>query len=228
MFLLAIIVGSGIMGDSLSGGNVAVALLGNTIATGAGLFVLITIFRPISGAHFNPAVTLVFWLLKQISLRASILYISTQIIAGMSGVIIAHAMFDLDLLQLSDKERSGAGKAISEFIATFGLVITILSTIRFRPEQLATAVGLFITAGYWFTASTSFANPAVSIARALTNTFAGIHHSDVPIFIGLQLFAAICALGCARWLFSPRDGTDKTGYSQSNEKRSKAALSSAR
>ncbi len=186
LFLLATVVGSGIMAERLSGGNVAIALLGNTIPTGAILVVLILIFGPISGAHFNPAVTLVFAIRKEISPSESIQYIVVQIIGGVLGVFIAHAMFDNPLIDPSTTLRTGSGQWIGEFVATFGLVATILGCLKTRPEAIPYAVGLFITAGYWFTSSTSFANPAVTIARGLTNTFSGITPAHIPAFI-LQL-----------------------------------------
>ena len=165
--LLSVVVGSGIMGDALSGGNDGLALLGNTIATGTGLVILIMIFGPVSGAHFNPAVTFSFYLRKEISAASTIAFIAVQIIGGIFGVLLAHLMFDLDIIQQSVKPREGGGQIAGEAVATFGLVLTILGCIRFRPESVPYAVGLFITAGYWFTSSTSFANPAVTIARML-------------------------------------------------------------
>ena len=198
--LLATVVGSGIMGETLSAGNDAIALLGNTIATGAILTVLILIFGPISGAHFNPAVTLSFLLQGQIKSSHAILYILTQLLGGILGMLAAHAMFDLPLAQLSTNERNGSGQWLSEAIATFGLVVTILGCIRFRPEAVAYAVGLYITAGYWFTASTSFANPAVTIARAFTDTFSGVDLANVPAFIMAQLTGATLATILFGWL----------------------------
>ena len=170
--LLAIVVGSGIMGETLSNGNEAIALLGNTLATGAGLVVLILILAPVSGAHFNPAVTAAFALRGEIARPLAALYLAAQTAGGLVGVLLAHAMFDLDLVQTGVKTRSGAGQALSETVAAFGLVLTILGCVRHRPAATPYAVGLFITAGYWFTASTSFANPAVTIARMFTDTFA--------------------------------------------------------
>ena len=188
------------MGETLSAGNDAIALLGNTIATGAILTVLILIFGPISGAHFNPAVTLSFLLQGQIKSSHAILYILTQLLGGILGMLAAHAMFDLPLAQLSTNERNGSGQWLSEAIATFGLVVTILGCIRFRPEAVAYAVGLYITAGYWFTASTSFANPAVTIARAFTDTFSGVDLANVPAFIMAQLTGATLATILFGWL----------------------------
>ena len=199
--LLAIVVGSGIMGDALSGGNDAIALLGNTIATGAGLYVLITIFGPVSGAHFNPAVTLAFLIRREISLTLAAAYVAIQILSGIIGVFAAHAMFDLEIMQQSIKVRAGAGQALGEAIATFGLVLTILACVKFRPQAVAMAVGMFITAGYWFTSSTSFANPAVTISRTLTDTFSGIQPTDAPAFLLAQFSAAALATGVAAWMF---------------------------
>ena len=192
-FLLATVVGSGVMAESLAGGNDAIALLGNTLATGAILVVLITALGPISGAHFNPAVTLSMLLLKRITQLEAFFYICVQIIAGMLGVFAAHFMFDLDLLQFSERSRTGPPQWFSEGLATFGLVMTIITTGRFRPDFVATAVGLYITAAYWFTASTSFANPAVTLARSLTNTFSGIQPDHAGMFIVMQLLGALLA-----------------------------------
>ncbi len=192
-FLLATIVGSGIMAENLANENTAIALLGNTIATGAILVVLILVFGPISGAHFNPAVTLSFALKKQISLPHAVIYIFTQLAAGIAGVLCAHFMFDLTLLQTSENIRTGEGQWLAEMVATFGLVMTILGCVKYRPESVPFAVGLYITAGYWFTASTSFANPAVTVARAFTDTFSGIQLGDVPAFIVAQIIGAIIA-----------------------------------
>ncbi len=192
-FLLATIVGSGIMAENLANENTAIALLGNTIATGAILVVLILVFGPISGAHFNPAVTLSFALKKQISLPHAVIYIFTQLAAGIAGVLCAHFMFDLTLLQTSENIRTGEGQWLAEMVATFGLVMTILGCVKYRPESVPFAVGLYITAGYWFTASTSFANPAVTVARAFTDTFSGIKLGDVPAFIVAQIIGAVIA-----------------------------------
>jgi len=200
LFLLATVVGSGIMAERLSGGNVALALLGNTTATGAILVVLILVFGPLSGAHFNPAVTLAFAIRKEISLLESAQYVAVQIIGGILGVMIAHAMFDHPLLDPSTTARTGTGQWVGEFVATFGLVATILGCLKTRPEAIPYAVGLFITAGYWFTSSTSFANPAVTIARGLTNTFSGIAPAHIPAFIMVQLVAATVATLTFRWL----------------------------
>ena len=201
-FLLATVVGSGIMAEQLSGGNVAIALLGNTIPTGAILFVLITFFGPVSGAHFNPAVTLVFALRREISKADSVLFVIFQILGGIIGVWAAHLMFDLDLLQFSQKARTGNSQWFAEVVATFGLIVTILGTLRARAEAVPLAVGLYITAAYWFTASTSFANPAVTLARSLSDTFAGIMPADMPGFIVAQLLGAVIASCYCKWQFN--------------------------
>ncbi len=201
--LLAVVVGSGIMGESLAGGNVAIALLGNTIATGAILVVLILAFGPLSGAHFNPAVTLAFLMRREIAPGVALLYVLAQIVGGLTGALAAHAMFELPLIQISETARSGPAQWFAEWVATFGLVATILATVRFRPEAVAYAVGLFITAGYWFTASTSFANPAVTIARSFTDTFSGIAPGHAPAFILAQLAGAASATLVFAWLLRP-------------------------
>jgi len=198
--LLATVVGSGIMAETLAGGNVALALLGNTLATGAILAVLILMFGPISGAHFNPAVTFAFVLRREIEPSIAAIYVLVQLAAGVVGVLAAHFMFEQPLLQVSETVRSGAGQWFSEFVATFGLVATILGTLRFRPEAVPYAVGLFISAGYWFTASTSFANPAVTIARSFTDTFSGIVPGHMPAFIVAQLVGAAAATLVFGWL----------------------------
>lgn len=198
--LLAIVVGSGIMGQRLAGGNDAIALLGNTIATGAGLVVLIHMFGPVSGAHFNPAVTLSVALRRDIDARAALLYVGAQLVGAVIGVWIAHAMFAEPIWQISTKLRDGPSQGFSEVVATFGLIGTILSTQRARPEFTPVAVGLYITAAYWFTASTSFANPAVTIARSLSNTFAGIAPTSTPLFIAGQLVGATAAVMVFGWL----------------------------
>ncbi len=193
LFLLATVVGSGIMAENLAGGNVALALWGNTAATGAILVVLILVFGPISGAHFNPAVTLVMLARGDIDRTAAAAFILTQIVAGIAGVMLAHAMFDMDIVQASVKHRASIGQWVSEGVATFGLLMAILGCLRHRAEAVPYAVGLYITAGYWFTASTSFANPAVTIARSMTDSFSGILASDVPAFIAAQLVGAFLA-----------------------------------
>ena len=201
--LLAIVIGSGVMGERLAGGNVALALLGNTLATGAGLVVLIIVFGPVSGAHFNPAVTLVFALRQEIPWVLAGGYILAQLAGAVVGVWTAHAMFALPILEVSTKLRAGPAQALSEFIATFGLVATILGSLRFRPEATPFTVGLYITSAYWFTASTSFANPAVTVARMLSDSFAGIAPSSAPAFIAAQLLGAISALLMIRWMVKP-------------------------
>jgi glycerol uptake facilitator-like aquaporin len=200
--LLATVIGSGIMGDKLAGGNVALALLGNTLPTGAILVVLITMLGPISGAHFNPAVTSVFLLRGEIDARLSVGYIIAQIVGGLVGVLVAHAMFDLPLLQLSGKVRTGPDQWLAEAVATFGLLLTILATLKAKPSAIPVSVGLYITAAYWFTASTSFANPAVTIARAFSDTFAGIRPDDVVPFIAAQFAGALAALVVAKFLLA--------------------------
>lgn len=200
--LVATVVGSGIMADRLAGGNQAVALLGNTIPTGAILMVLITMFGPISGAHFNPAVTAVFAIKREISGSEALGYVLAQVLGGIAGVLAAHAMFDEALLQIASKVRAGPSQWFSEWVAAFGLVLTILLTLRANAAAVATSVGLYITAAYWFTASTSFANPAVTVARALSNTFAGIRPQDVPPFIVAQLIGAGMAVYLCRWLLA--------------------------
>ena len=198
--LLSVVVGSGIMGERLAGGNVAIALLANTIATGTALVVLITIFGPISGAHFNPAVTFAFFLRRDIRGRHALAYVAAQIIGGVLGVFAAHAMFAEPILQVSTKLRDGSALAFSEFVATFGLLATIFGVARFKSDFIPVAVGLYITSAYWFTASTSFANPAVTIARSLSNTFAGIATSSAPEFIIVQLLGAAVATYFFGWL----------------------------
>lgn len=198
--LLAVVVGSGIMGESLAGGNAALALLGNTLATGAGLIVLITIFGPLSGAHFNPAVSFMFACRRELSWPAAGSYVLAQTVGAVAGVWMAHAMFALPILQVSTKLRDGPSQGFSELVATFGLVATIVGCIRFRPQFTPVAVGLYITAAYWFTASTSFANPAVTIARSLSNTFAGIAPTSAPLFIAAQLLGTALAMGVFGWL----------------------------
>ncbi len=200
--LVAAVVGSGIMAAKLSGGNDALALLCNTIPTGAILIVLIIVFGGISGAHFNPAVTAAFWMRKELSGKEAVSFIAAQVIGGILGTLAAHLMFDETLFQLSLKARSGPSQWFSEFVAAFGLLLTIFGTLRWRPDAVPFTVGLYITSAYWFTASTSFANPAVTIARALSNTFAGIRPSDVPAFILAQLAGAFCAMMVAKWLHS--------------------------
>ena len=198
--LLAVVIGSGIMGERLAGGNVAIALLGNTIATGAGLVVLITIFGPLSGAHFNPVVSLMFALRRELSWPHAVAYIVFQVVGAVLGVWLAHAMFAEPLFQVSTKLRDGWSQGLAEGVATFGLIATILGSLRFRPDATPVMVGLYITAAYWFTASTSFANPAVTVARSLSNTFAGIAPTSAPLFIICQLGGAAVSAVLFGWL----------------------------
>ena len=199
--LLATVIGSGIMAETLAGGNVAIALLGNTIATGAILIVLITMLGPISGAHFNPAVSLVFAMKGDISWPRCGAFIVVQVIGGIVGMLAAHFMFEEPIFQLSQKLRTGEAQWFSEGVATFGLMLTILATLRARPSAVPMAVGLYITAAYWFTASTSFANPAVTIARSLTDTFSGIFPGHAPMFIVAQFIGAVIALAVCNKLY---------------------------
>ena len=198
--LLVTVIGSGIMGERLSGGNVAIALLGNTIPTGAMLFVLITMFGPISGAHFNPAVTSVFAFRKELPPAEAFAFVIVQVFGAIVGVFAAHLMFEESVLQISTKLRAGPSQWFSEWVATFGLVVTILLTLRANRSAVAASVGLYITAAYWFTASTSFANPAVTLARALSNTFAGIRPQDVLPFVLAQFAGAFVAAYTCRSL----------------------------
>lgn len=192
-FLVAMVVGSGIMGEQLADGNAAIALLANALATGAGLVVLILVFAPVSGAHFNPVVSLSFALQKKLSWLEFCAYALTQTLGGIAGTMLAHIMFGMPLVTLSLHERTGWGMWTGEIIASFGLLMTIMGCLRNRPEAVPYAVGLFIIAGYWFTSSTSFANPAVTIARSLTNTFSGISPDDVAGFIIAQFIGSILA-----------------------------------
>jgi glycerol uptake facilitator-like aquaporin len=205
-FLLIAVVGSGIMGERLSGGNVALALLANSIATGAALAVLISILGPISGAHFNPAVTLYFALRREIAPGLGALYAVVQICGAVAGVWAAHAMFAMPILEVSHKLRDGPAQWWSEGVATFGLLATIAGAVRFTPQATAYLVALYITGAYWFTASTSFANPAVTVARTLTDSFAGIAPGSAPPFIAVQFTAAIIAWAAFGWLFAPQPG----------------------
>lgn len=194
------------MADALSDDG-AISLLGNTIPTGAILFVLITIFGPISGAHFNPAVTLVFALRREIAVSASLAYIGAQIFGGVVGSFTAHAMFELPIIQISTTVRTGGAQWLAEIVATFGLLLAILGGLKYRPSAVAALVGLYITAAYWFTASTSFANPAVAIGRSLTNTFSGIRPVDLPGFIIAELIGAAVCLVLANWLFADKSNS---------------------
>ena len=198
--LLMIVVGSGIMGEQLAHGNVAIALLANSLATGAGLYVLITLLGPISGAHFNPLVSLMMYWRGERSTAQLFACVTAQIAGAILGVWLVHLMFDLPMLQVGIKPRAGVGQWLSEIIATTGLLVTILLGLRARAEAIPALVGSYIMAAYWFTASTSFANPAVTIARALTTTFAGIRPIDAPGFIVAQLIATALVLIAARWL----------------------------
>jgi glycerol uptake facilitator-like aquaporin len=207
-FLFACVIGSGIMAANLSQGNDAVALLGNTLATGAILFVLITMLGPVSGAHFNPAVSLVMAARGDIGWRLAAAYIAVQLGFGILGAWAAHLMFDLPLLQLSVKSRTGLGQWAGEAIATFGLVLTILGTVRHRASWVPASVALYIVAAYWFTSSTSFANPAITIARSLSDTFAGIAPHNVPVFVLAQLTGAAIAAAVGHYLFSDRTKAD--------------------
>lgn len=207
--LLAVVVGSGIMGERLAAGNDAIALLGNTIATGAGLVVLIHIFGPVSGAHFNPAVTMAFAMRGDTDRRSAAMFVAAQLVGAVLGVWAAHAMFAEPILQVSTKLRDGPAQGFSEFVATFGLIGTIFGTQRSRPEFTPVAVGLYVTAAYWFTASTSFANPAVTIARSLSNSFAGIAPTSAPLFIVGQLVGTVTAVGFFTWLFKEDRSDDR-------------------
>lgn len=198
--LLAIVIGSGIMGERLAGGNVAIALLGNAAATGAGLIVLVQMFGPVSGAHFNPAVTLAVLLRRGIAARTAWLYIAAQLAGAVAGVWTAHAMFAEPLVQVSTRLRGGASQGFSEGVATFGLIGAIMATQRNRPDLTPMAVGLYIVAAYWFTASTGFANPAVTIARSLSDSFAGIAPTSVPLFVTCQVIGTLAAVGVFGWL----------------------------
>jgi glycerol uptake facilitator-like aquaporin len=200
-FLLAAVIGSGIMASKLSGGNAALALLCNTLPTGAILTVLILMLDPVSGAHFNPAVSIGFALRGELPAKALLLYVAAQILGGIAGVWAAHLMFELPLWQIATKVRTGPGQWFAEAVATFGLLMTIFGCVARTPAAVSYAVGLYITSAYWFTASTSFANPAVTIARSLSNTFAGIAPTGVMSFIAAQLLGMLVAVALARWLW---------------------------
>lgn len=204
--LVATVVGSGIMGEQLADGNAAIALLGNTIATGAILVVLISVFGPIS-AHFNPIVSLYFTLQGKLSRKDFLTYTAVQILGGIAGTLLAHRMFDLPLIALSTHVRTGIGVWTGEVVAAFGLLLTIVGCLKSRPEAVPYAVGLFITAGYWFTSSTSFANPAVTIARSLTNTFSGIRPEDILGFIAAQSVGCLLATLIVGWLYGGKHGS---------------------
>jgi glycerol uptake facilitator-like aquaporin len=207
-FLLMAVVGSGIMGERLAGGNEAIALLANSLATGTALIALILTFGPISGAHFNPAVSVALAVRGAFSWRDVLCYAIVQSIGAVLGVVAAHAMFGLPLIEFSAKARPGLDLMWAEFVATFGLLAIIVSGVRFRPEAIPYSVAAYITAAYWFTASTSFANPAVTMARELTNTFAGIRQADVAGFLIAQAAATLVAVGVFAWLFPPPSPQD--------------------
>ncbi len=207
-FLLATVVGSGIMAENLADGNVAIALLGNTIPTGAILVVLIVLFGQVSGAHFNPAVTVAFLARREITAGLAIAYIAAQIAGGLLGTWAAHLMFELDVLQFSSKLRTGPAQWFAEVVATFGLLMAIFGALRWRPDFVPFSVGLYITAAYWFTASTSFANPAVTVARSFTDTFSGITPAHMPMFVGAQLVGALLATLVFGWLYATRPARD--------------------
>ena len=202
--LLSTIIGSGIMGETLADGNTAIALLGNTIATGAILFVLITVFGSISGAHFNPAVSIAMLISKKITKIDAVIYIILQIIGAVLGVLIAHLMFDLQIFQISLKLRQGPSQGFSEIVATFGLIIVIFGGLKVRPDAVPALVGFYITSAYWFTASTSFSNPAVTLARSLSNTFAGINPSNIGMFIFCQFVGMLIAIIVVKYIFSSK------------------------
>jgi len=201
--LAATVIGSGIAAQNLSGGNVAIALLANAIATGCILYVIISVFGPLSGAHFNPAVSIAFAIRRELSWPQCGLYTIVQVMGMIAGAWLAHAMFDLPIFQTSTTIRAGTGKAIAEFVATFGLVLTILALKEKNAAQIPAAVALYITSAYWFTSSTSFANPAITTARSLSDTFAGIAPASVPIFIVCQLAGMSAAVTLGAWLFKP-------------------------
>ena len=204
-FLFAGVIGSGVMAEALAQGNDALALLANTIATGAILYVLIAMLGPISGAHFNPAVTLAFALRREIAVRTALAFVLVQLVAGVLGAFAVHLMFDMEIIQFSTKARAGLGQWTGEFVATFGLVLTILVLLRTRVEAIPMAVALYITSAYWFTSSTSFANPAITLVRSLSDSFAGIAPADVPGFVLAQIAGAIVATMVAGWLVRPEE-----------------------
>ena len=214
-FLLATVVGSGIMAEKLAGGNLALALLCNTIPTGAILVVLITILGPVSGAHLNPAVSAALALRRELPAPELIVYVLAQFAGGITGSVLAHGMFELPVVQFSATARTGPGQWLGEVTATFGLLLTIFGCVRFRPAAVPWCVGLYIAAAYWFTSSTSFANPAVTVARGLSDTFAGIRPADVPAFIGAQLAGAVAASLAAGWLFAEPEKTRGAALSRS-------------
>jgi glycerol uptake facilitator-like aquaporin len=201
LILFATVIGSGIMAERLAGGNLAVALLGNTLATGAMLFVLVTMLGPLSGAHLNPVVTLIMSLRGHVGVGVASAYVTAQLVGGILGVWLAHLMFDLPVVQIAHKLRTGPGQWIGEGVATFGLIVTIIGTAKMRPRHIPASVALYIIAAYWFTSSTSFANPAITLARSLSDTFAGIAPSCVPAFIAAQIAGALAAHVAAGVLF---------------------------
>ena len=207
-FLFAAVIGSGVMAEALAGGNIAVALIGNTLATGAMLFVLITMLGPISGAHFNPAVSLVFASRGELPWRDAAAFIVVQLFGGVLGAWAAHLMFDVPILQYSIKARSSIGQWTGEAVATFGLILTIIGTVRHRPAWVPASAALYITSAYWFTSSTSFANPAITVVRSMSNSFAGIAPHDVPMFVLAQLIGAAAAALVSRALFDERQPFD--------------------
>jgi glycerol uptake facilitator-like aquaporin len=223
--LVAAIVGSGIMGDELSGGNAAVALLANTLATGAALVALIYTFGPISGAHFNPVVTLVERLERRLTTRQALAYVGAQIAGGLCGTIAAHVMFEEPLLSASGHARAGLAQGFSEAVAAFGLIAVILSGGRFRPSMLPVGVAAYITAAVWFTASTSFANPAVTVARSVSDTFTGIRPADVPLFVVGQVIGACAAAGLFRWMAPATAAPGTISQTVPSRSRSYASLS---
>lgn len=209
-FLLAAVVGSGIMAERLAGGSIGLALLCNTIATGAILAVLILALGPVSGAHFNPAVTLAFLVRREIGAGMALVFVFSQLVGGLLGTWVAHLMFGEPVLMLGSTARTGTGQWVGELVATFGLVFTILACVRHRPDAVAWAVGLYITSAYWFTSSTSFANPAVTVARSLSDSFAGIRPGDAPAFVAMQLAGAVLAVAVSAWLFAPAGAEART------------------
>ena len=203
-FLLASIIGAGVMAEALSGGNIGVALLGNTFPIGAVLYVLIVALGPISGAHFNPVVTMIAVIRKEQPLSEAVRYVTTQIMGGIVGVLLVHVMFDIEVFQIAQKARTGPAQWVSEVIATFGLIFTILVTLKVKPESVAMSVALYITGAIWFTASTSFANPAVTIARSVSDTFGGIDPAHVPAFILAQIIGGLIALYTCRYMLNEK------------------------
>ena len=211
--LFATVMGAGIMADNLAGGNVAVALIGTTLPIGAILYVIIVMLGPVSGAHFNPVVTLMIRLRGEIETGAALAYIAVQVISGVLAAFVVHLMFDLPVVQIADNPRTGIGQWVSEGIATFGLILTIFATLRTRPEAVPMSVALYIFAACWFTSSTCFANPAITIARSFTDTFTGIAPADIPAFVMAQIIGALAAMAAVRVLFP--DAPDAKGAAAS-------------